>query len=203
MVTKTTGLRKFTDDAQHVLLYATDGDGQVHSLAMDASSHGIIVIDHAHHEIHSGDAFRYIDAITLGSGATQDYLLTVPNTTKWPHFTFSVDGTAVTTVEVFRATDKVGTTLQTTFNADENNLTITAGLLIHKGVSGGTTDGTSIYKYSSGTATGASKSEGVAAYSSERILRQNTKYLFRITSGTVGNLINFHAEWYEHTFELT
>lgn len=201
MMVDTTKRRKFTDYAQHVLLYGTDELNVTHPISVDSSSHCIIAIDHAHHEVHSGNAFRYTDALALASGVSQDYLLTVPNTTKWPHLTFAVDGTAVTTIEVFRATDKTGTTLQTTFNADENNTTITAGMTVHKGTSGGTIDGTSIFKYSSGTASGSANIDYISAYFSERILRQNTKYLMRVISGTNGNLVNVRLEWYEHTAE--
>jgi hypothetical protein len=31
------------------------------------------------------------------------------------------------------------------------------------------------------------------------ILKQNTAYLFRITSGADGNNVSWLAEWYEHT----
>jgi len=198
MATKRTDLRDFTDGSQHSLLYAQRADGTIGAVWIDDMSHGMVHINHEHHEIHAGDAFRYSDPITLSAGISQDYLFTVPNSTKWPHFTFSLDGTAITTVEMFRATDKIGTTLQPVFNANDNSATV-AGMTIHKGVAGGATDGVSIFKHSSGTATGSSKSEGVGLYATERVLKQNTKYLLRVTSGTVGNLINLHAEWYEHT----
>ena len=195
-----TARHRFTDKAMHALMHGMHEDGTVGHIFMDSSSHGMIAISHEHHEIHAGDAFRYNDSLTLASGVSQDYLLTVANTTKWPHFTFSADGTAVTTTEVFRATDKTGTTLQSTFNANENSATV-AGLTIHKGTTGGTTDGVSIFKYSSGTATGMSTFTGVEVFSGERILKQNTKYIIRITSGTNGNLVNLRADWYEHTNE--
>jgi hypothetical protein len=191
------GFNAATDHASHVLLHANNA-GVPATLNIDNASHGLICIDHAHHEIHDGNAFRYNDPITLASAATQDYLLTVADTTKWPHYTFSVDGTAITTVEVFEGSDRTGTTLQSVFNANRNSAT-TAGMTIHKGTSGGTTDGDSIFKYSSGTSSGSTKMEGVAAYDGERMLKQNTKYIIRITSGTNGNLINLRSEWYEHT----
>ena len=189
---------KTTAGAPRVYIHGTNRWGDPTPILADTGTHALVQISHAHHEVHGGNAFRYTDSITLAAAATQDYVLTVPDTAKWPHFQFSVDGTAITTVEVFRATDRTGTTLQSTFNANENSAT-TAGLTIHKGASGGTTDGTSIYKYSSGTATGSSKMNGITAYSSERVLKQNTKYILRITSGTNGNLCNLHCEWYEHT----
>ena len=189
---------KTTVGAPRVYMHGTNRWGDPTPILVDTATHSLVSIPYEHHEVHAGSAFRYADSITLAAAAAQDYVLTVPNTTKWPHFQFSVDGTAITTVEVFRATDRTGTTLQSTFNANENSTT-TAGLTIHKGSSGGTTDGTSIYKYSSGTSSGASKMDGIAAYSSERVLKQNTKYILRITSGTNGNLCNIHCEWYEHT----
>jgi len=193
-----TALKKFTDKAQHVLLFGAREAGTPANARIDDVTECIMIVDHSHHEVHDGDGYRYTDPVTLASGASQDYLLTVANTTKWPHFTFSADGTAITTVEVFSATDRTGTTLQSIFNANENS-TNTAGLTIHKGATGGTTDGVSIFRYSSGTATGSAKMESAALYSSERILKQNTKYIIRITSGTNGNLCNLRAEWYEHT----
>ena len=189
---------KTTLNAIRVYMHGTNRWGDPTPLLADTGTHSLVIVPHEHHEVHGGNAFRYADAITLASGATQDYVLTVPDTTKWPHFQFRVDGTAITTIEVFRATDRAGTTLQSTFNADENSIT-TAGMTIHKGSSGGTTDGTSIYKYSSGTSSGSSKMDGISAYSSERVLKQNTKYIIRITSGTADNKCNLHCEWYEHT----
>lgn len=35
--------------------------------------------------------------------------------------------------------------------------------------------------------------------SNEVILKQNSKYLIRFTSGTADNLCNLLLEWYEHT----
>lgn len=193
-----TTLRWFTNGAQHVYLHGTNRYGDPTPILADTSTHSIVNVTHEHHEVHAGSAFRYSDSVTLASAAVQDYLLTVADTTKWPHFTFSVDGTAITTIEVYRAADRTGTTLQTTFNANDNSTT-DAGLTIHKGTSGGTTDGTKIFTYSSGTSSGSSKMDGIAAYATERILKQNTKYIIRITSGTNGNLCNLRAEWYEHT----
>lgn len=188
---------KATINATRVLLHGLLRSGDPSPVQMDNTSHGLIAVTHEHNKLHEGDAFRYTDSVTLAAAGVQDYLLTVADNTKWPHFQFTVDGTAVTTVQVYRGTDKTGTTLQSTFNADENSTTV-AGLTVHKGVSGGTTDGTLIYTYSSGTSSGAAKSSGIGAAAEERILKQNTKYIIRVTSGTNGNLTNMHMEWYEH-----
>lgn len=154
-------------------------------------------IPHDHSEIHEGDTFRYYDAVTIASAATQDYLITTPNTTKWAHFTFEVNGTAVTSFTLFEASDKSGSTLQTVWNAHRNS-SVTATTTVHKGTTGGTTDGTALVTFSSGTATNQSRSAAAQTHDSEIILKQNTKYIIRITSGTDGNLCNIAMNWYEH-----
>lgn len=164
---------------------------------IDVITHKLIAIDEVHNEIHDGDTFRYFDAVTINSGSSQDYLITTPNTKKWAHFLFLVDGTAITTISLYEATDKTGTTGQTIFNANRNSST-TATVTVDKGTSGGTTDGTLLFTYSSGTATGSVGKTGADTHNDEWILKQNTKYILRIASGTAGNLCNLSLSWYEH-----
>lgn len=37
-----------------------------------------------------------------------------------------------------------------------------------------------------------------ATHQGEKILKQGTKYILRITSGTADNLTNVQIDWYEH-----
>lgn len=74
-----------------------------------------------------------------------------------------------------------------------------ATITIHKGTSGGSTDGTLIWQRKSGAAAQQSRSGMEASRSAEKILKQNTKYIIRITSGTNDNLTNIQLDWYEHT----
>ena len=177
-------------------LMAQKSDGTADYILMDRATHELAVIHHQHRMVHSGITFRYSDAVTIASAGTQDYLVTTPNTTKWCHFNFTVDGTAVTTLSVYEGSDKTGTTSQTLWNANRNSGT-TATATVHKGTSGGTTDGTLMINYSSGTATNQSRSPANLESSEEWILKQNTKYIFRTTSGTAGNLCNIYLSWYE------
>lgn len=165
---------------------------------IDTTAQAVMTIDNHHHEIHEGDAYFYYDSVTLGSAATQDYLLTTPNTAKWAHMVFSVDGTAVTTCRLYEASDRTGTTLQTVWNNNRNSVN-TAAVTVRKGTSGGTTDGTLMKTYSSGTSQGSTKTPTHLGFGSEIILKQNTKYILRVTSGTAGNLCNVVLNWYEHT----
>ena len=169
--------------------------------ALDQITRALNVIDYAHHEIHAGSHYLYADAITLGAAGTQDYLITIPNTTKWPHMLFILDGSAITQFDLYEGADRNGTTLQTIGNSNRNSANI-AGVTLHKGTSGGSTDGIKIHTYKGGSATNQSRSGAGTRNDEELILKQNTKYLLRVTSGTASNLINVHLSWYEHTNKL-
>ena len=175
-----------------------DDEVNVVALRADDVTHSLMVINHEHHEIHEGTTFRYSDSLIMASAATQVYLITTPNTTKWAHFTLDIDGSAITAVDVYEGSDRSGTTLQTAYNANRNSNNINT-TIIHKDISGGTTDGTKIYGYKSGSSSNQSRSAAIVDHDSEVVLKQNTKYLVRITSGTTDNLVNVLFNWYEHT----
>jgi len=166
--------------------------------SIDTATNTLQTIDYPHHEIHSGSHYFYTDSVELDSAATQDYLFTTPDTTKWIHLTYSATGSAITQIQLYEGSDKNGTTLQTVFNNDRNSLN-TAGLTVHKGTSGGTTDGTLIEQLKSGSSSAQSRTPTIAERENELILKQNTKYILRITSGTNDNLTNLQMGWYEHT----
>ena len=166
--------------------------------AVDGATTDLKVILHEHHEIHAGDHYCYYDSVTLGVSGTQVYLFTTPDTTKWIHLTFVATGSAITTVDLYEGSNKVGTTLQTVVNSNRNSLNA-AGLVIHKAVTGGDTDGTKIFTISSGAASQQSRIGVSAERGHEFVLKQNTKYLLRITSATASNLTNLQLNWYEHT----
>ncbi len=186
-----------TDGSQVAKIKGATGDTTYQVPRIDPATHTLQTIDYEHHEIHSGSHFFYTDKVTLASAATQDYLITTPNTTKWAHCIFMVTGSAITQIDLYEASDKNGTTLQTVFNSDRNSAT-TATTTIHKGISGGSTDGTLIWTRKSGSAAGASRTGMEASHQGEKILKQNTKYILRITSGTADNLTNVQIDWYEH-----
>ena len=168
-------------------------------LGVDTSTRARTTIEYEHHEVHSGSHYFYTDKNEVDSAATQVFMWTTPDTTKWIHMTFTATGSAITQVDLYEAGDRVGDTAQTARNNDRNSLN-TSGLVIHKGVTGaGSTDGTLIWTLKSGSASGNSRAASVHERGAEIILKQNTKYLLRFTSGTNSNLTNLQMEWYEHT----
>jgi hypothetical protein len=179
------------------LMVGLTGDTTYQTPRLDATTHAIEIIDYAHHEVHAGSSFYYHDVIALGNGAIQYYLITTPNTTSWAHFGCEVDYCdAAGITEIFEAGDRVGTTAQTVFNRDRNSLTA-ATVTVHKDISAGTTDGTKIFYKRIGAGKASGGNVGTAE---ERILKQNTKYLVKLTNtSTSTNNTTVVFRWYEHT----
>lgn len=167
------------------------------NLPVDAATGALLNVQYDHHETHDGCHFFYTDKFTLASAGTQVYLLTTPNTTKWAHIIFSLTGSAITQADLYEGADRTGVLAQTISNSNRNSATA-ATLLVHKNISGGTTDGSLIWTMNSGAATNQSRSPLSADRNNEIILKQNTKYLIRFTSGTNDNLCNIQLQWYEH-----
>lgn len=166
-------------------------------LRIDGATDSLQVLDYPHHEIHAGSHFIYTDSVELDSAETQDYLITTPNDVKWAHMIMDRDGSAITQFLLYEGSDKIGTTPQNTINNNRNSANVST-TKIHKGTSGGTTDGTLISQYKSGAASAQSKQGSEVRNENEIILKQNTKYILRIISSTNANLVNVRLVWYEH-----
>jgi hypothetical protein len=171
----------------------------IRNIIQDILTGALVEIDFGHYKVHQGLSFYYHDVIALGNGATQDYIITIPDSMVRMHFGMEInynDGAGI--IELYEATDRVGTTLQTTFNRDRNSGNI-ANMLVHKDQSGGTTDGVKIINKRSGS---GKTLAGESATGEERILRNNTKYLLRLTNGTTStNNVNIILRWYEHRLD--
>jgi len=160
--------------------------------AVDGLSLGVIEVDFAQHQIHDGLHYYYTDCITLASAATQVYMLTVPNTTTRNILSFNLTRTGSLNLDLAEAGDRAGTTLQTTFNNDRDSSN-TAGMTIHKDISGGTTDGTLILV----ECAGSNKQAGIVDEHSILILKTDTKYVLTVTSNAANNDIGILFDWYE------
>ncbi len=180
-------------------IFGKTSDTTYQSPRIDVGTHTLQTIDYAHHEVHAGSHYFYQDSVELGATGVQNYLITVPDTTAWPHMTFAMDGSAITQFELYEATDKAGSVDASSkiFNNNRNSSNV-AGVTIAKGLTGGTTDGTLLKTYKDGSSSGGSKTSS-STREGEVILKQNTKYILRVTSSTAANLTNVKMEWYEHT----
>lgn len=173
---------------------------------IDYSTNDYVGIDHEHHEIHEGDHFYITNYATVGSGIGSSlwFGLITPNTNKWVHFTYTVQGTLVTTTKLFEGCTNIsGGTILSGLNSNRNVSTIpTLQVRTNPSVSGTTyNSGTIISARSFGISTGAgaAKTEfgGESSRAYELILKSGTNYLVQITSNTDANLITYDGRWYE------
>ena len=185
----------FKDGTEGVLISGVDKVSG--KSGVDGSTETLIGIDYAHHEIHDGNHFLYTDSVEIDSAQSQVYLITTPNSSKYAHMIFVLNGSAITQFLLYEGGDRVGTTLQTLGNSNRNS-SVVSGLTIHKGVSSGSTDGTLIQQYKGGSATNQSRSGSGTRNDEEIILRKNTKYLLKVVSGSDSNLTDVRLSWYEH-----
>ena len=173
-------------------------DGDKGRSCLDAYTGALNTINYEHHEIHAGSGFFHTGSATLAANASTSYVIQTPDTTKWAHLTFAATGSAITTVDIYESVDLTGTgAKQTIYNSDRNS-SATSGLEIWDAIAPGTVGGTLIWTRSSGGATQQSRVGMSAEHNAEIILKQNTRYMIRITSGTNDNLTNLHMVWYEH-----
>jgi len=185
-----------TANQLHVALYAWNKDeSEWTTPRVDSSSRSFQTVTYEHHEVHHGDHYFYTDSLAVSKNSSQQYMITTPNTTKWAHFLMFVSASVNTTVELFEDGDRTGTTSQTIYNSNRNSAN-TSGLTLHKGTSGGSTDGTRIYLFGIG---GTEKVGGSGGRETELILKQNAKYILEVTANAENDTITTRLDWYEHT----
>ncbi len=167
----------------------------------DGISLAAIVIDHSHHHLHSSEHFyAFHEDTAMDTAATLLVLIVTPNTTNWGHFTLVAEATGAATVEVFEAVttqapNNDGTAL-TEFNRNRNSV-VTAGLVATHTPSinaAGTRMGVEYVGGApfKGTLSGGARGEN------ELMLKQNTKYLLKLTANADGIKASIGADWYEH-----
>lgn len=165
---------------------------------VDAMTESLQTIDYEHHEIHSGDHFFYCNFATLGSGASIDFGVTTPNTTKWAHVTFEISGTSQTEFYIYEASAFTGGTTVTAINNNRNSATASTLVIVANPTV--TSVGTLLSMQSkglAGTNPASADSAGVTERNREIIFKQNTKYILRITSRDTNNIVSYCANWYE------
>ena len=173
----------------------------------DKSTKAMPSIDYAHHEVHDGNHYNVRGFTSgLGSGAGLIWCVTTPNTTKWAHMTFQIEGTTQTEVYVYEGVSCSGGTAITprnnNRNAGDNSSLILMQNPVISGANAVAASGVLIEKYSKGlegTTPSKSSFNGEVTREDEMILKSGTTYLYYIKSVGAGNIIDFAGTWYEHT----
>ena len=169
-----------------------------HPAEIDSMTRAINTISHAHHEIHEGSHFKADrQDIALSTTDTIELLLTTPDTTKWVHFLLTMQSTGEVVVELYEGTtvSAEGTAI-TPINRNRNSATKSVVVVTH--TPSVSSDGTKLTENWIGT-TGFKEDIGdTLRDNSEIILKQNTKYLIRLTAVGDGIKGAIGGDWYEH-----
>lgn len=166
---------------------------------VDRMSGFAVAIGAAHHEIHEGCHFTLADFTTLAAAAVIDFAVQVPDSLTWPHMVFTVQsGEGPVQLDMYEGTiaDADGT-LVTPINNNRNSSEVsTLVIRVNPTVTAVGTRLSGAYVGAGGNAVAASG--GMVSREQEYILKQNTKYLFRLTNQhTAQQIISYTADWYE------
>ncbi len=170
---------------------------------LDSVSNATITVGFSHHEIHEGDSFFIINSVVVNDGIDLEIRIQTPDTAKWAHMVMEVVSTGETDLDLYESTSltHVGGNALTAINRNRNSANTSGLTICHTPAGSG--DGTLIVAIKVGIDTGSGAnhrlSGGNANARGEIILKQNTAYLARISSGTDGNRIAVVLDWYEHT----
>jgi len=180
------------------LIHGFNGSKSVPFLA-DLSTRAQVTIDYGHHEVHNGELFYITDTASLNDGNSRELLFETSDTDEWVHFTFETTGSYETSVYLYETTTKTTGTAMTELNHNRNSANAATMVVTH--TPGGAGDGTLIFTAYFGADSGPAAMGGIRGNTrpeAEIVLKQNTKYLLRVTSGTNSNAITTIAAWYEH-----
>lgn len=198
-------------------IYARIDDDTVKPVLLDALSHGIVVTEFDHHNIHAGVAFTcHYNNDCTNTGEMTIIALKTPNTTKWIHMVFEASASADAYMAIYEASDldvDEGSDL-TIYNRNRNSATTSVVSTIEtvpeagKATSfdetqaGGATlsTATELFRWYMGAATTGGDLSGEARGTAEFILMANTQYAFVVVStSNDDNTHNLVLTWYEHT----
>jgi hypothetical protein len=173
--------------------------------AVDGVTTAIRTVAYEHHEIHSGSHYFVSSYADLAINHVLQFTWQMPDTTKWIHWTWSIDTEAETLWQIYEG----GTITNPLANAftplnNNRNSSNTSGTTMryedHANLANanGDVDVSGALLLATGI-TGAGKtSSGNDERSNEIILKQNTLYVLRATA-TAAGYIDFNMQWYEHT----
>ena len=182
--------------------YLTDEDTG-RTAALDDSTDAIIVIDQEHHEIHNESHYFVVSYADLANGQVLDFTWQMPNTTKWIHWTWSIDCESEINWFVYEgvtATNPLANTI-TPFNSNRNSGNASGTVMKFEiqadlaaadadtSVGGATTLMSGLTKAREG---------GEAHRAHEVVMDQNVLYGMRAIANGAG-FVNFNMQWYEHT----
>jgi hypothetical protein len=177
---------------------AVRGRTAIYPVRIDQTTDAAAVVDYEHKEVHTGDAFYVTQVDEEDAAGIVSHRFYTPNSTEWMHFFFTIEAQAACLMEIREGITDALEASSGIFNRNRNfsDALTTMG---HERQLAAATLGTVIWSWASGGATASARTPAVTRQSGEIILKQNTKYEFRITSSVNSNTITTYFTWYEHT----
>ena len=185
---------------QTVVNYGNDYNSDISGI--DASTETQICITYEHHEIHGGSHFFIEDVVDLSLNNVFDVQWTTSDSTKWPHFRFTMNCEARTEWYIYQGvTIKTPGTPMVPINNNRNSdktTNSTIAMISNTSLSNANDDTvvSDAIVIAHGIV-GARKVGGLITRGDEIVFRQNTIYGLRAIANTAG-YTNFLMSWYEH-----
>ena len=172
-------------------------DDSVREIWIDKTTRALVAIDSATSKTHDGNRYYVSGYDTFDANEAIAFVTTTPDTDTWIHMRFAIQATGATTLNVYKdaSADNDGTNiLPTNFNANSSNtsvLVVSADPTI-------TDDGTPVYSEAFGyTNTPAQRAPGILTSKAELVLKQDSKYIWYISSDSATNVISYLGYWSE------
>lgn len=152
------------------------------------------VIEVEHAKVHEGHRYSFDEITVIDSGDDYYHGLIAPSNNIFIHIHVTISSLSSSEVRLYEGSTFTGGTEQAYFNRDRNsantgNLTIVEEPTV-------TVEGAEMEAHAFGdNGKEAGSSGGGARF--EWILKKNTKYLLKITSGANGNKHDLQVNWYE------
>jgi hypothetical protein len=166
----------------------------------DVISNLPVVIEYDHHQVHEGETWRWSTYVTsLNSGNNKDVRIVVPVISApivagAPHFRFEVICDALSDVYLYEGTTFTGNGTQRTPINLERNGSYTVKMEIWEDPTVNVI-GTQLFR--GVTFAAKNNSGGIDQPGFEFVLKSNTSYNFRVTSGTNALKVLIRFLWYE------
>lgn len=175
-------------------------DTVARAIRIDSATHVIETIEHEHSKIHSGSSYVCTDVQHVDA-TTQKWMVLTPDSTEYAHMLFSAACTGEMQMDVTEHSDSTGTTVLFIANRRRIIPTTSASVVVFRGVTGGSTDGT-ITLFSKRVGATDATVEFISSFGNSRganefILNPNTKYVVKVTTYR-DVYVTLDLNWYEH-----
>jgi len=163
---------------------------------VDPTTGAIVTILYEQYKLGQGESFKVDDVLTVDT-TTQKWMITTPDSNVYARMLFETLCTGEHSINVTEGADRTGTTLLPVINRNRVGTPASATVLVHRDVSGGTTDGATTIKQAWIGVT--DKFSGLSSESLGRrgYMKPNTKYVVAIETFSAVH-ISLRLHWYEH-----